>query len=828
MKISKNTVCNNLFDKKEIRKLINWFISNYGPIRSLKLLENLKIIGFKIATQSGISIGLSDLIIPKEKKELLRNTKEKLRYIKKKYTEGTLNNMEYQEQTNMRWNQMNEILKEEIIKNFKEKDPLNSLYIMVISGARGNLSQIRQLIGMRGLIADNEGRIINNPVINNLKEGLNMPEYFTSCYGARKGLIDTALKTAKSGYLTRRLIYAVQNQVIKQPDCKTKKSLLLLNNRNTKKYYKLNIEKITGRILSRKVNLNNKTINSGQDICKYLAKKILIVKKIFIRTPLLCNLNIGICQMCYGWNLGNGRLVELGESVGIIAAQSISEPGTQLTMRTFHTGGAFTDTISKTITSNIKGKIIYDSKKNGIEIETINKEKAFFTTKEKKLLIIKNSIVKEVITLPRYSIIFTKNKENIFKKQIIAEKSSLGNFNFLTKKKTLNNQQNKKTQLEADMSGKIEVIQYDKNNKKDKKLIILNGNILNFKKLRKNLLYKRDYTIYLKKKINRKNYIKILSEERTKINSTPTIKNKICTFIYNKYPNKKYTYPIKYKAEKKILTTKNKARINLKSRLNTNVKLIKKNKGLKTLDKKIWPSFLEETNKKGKLSIQKQNTYYIFKNYKIKIKTNSLIKKGTIILNYTHKTKKIKDITEGLPKIEEILENRIRPTTRKKENIYKLEKLYKKYNNYYSENITISVNKTTFKIQKALIKKLQSIYSAQQIFLSDKHFEIIIKEMTSKVIIIENADSNFICGEIIDKKKIEKINKKNKEKIIYKPTIIGIKKIPSYSPSFISACSFESTTKILSDSAIKGKIDWLQGIKENIILGNLIPIGTGY
>lgn len=268
---SKNHIYfNKTFDKNEIRKLISWFITNYGNIRTKKLLDKLKELGFKYATEAGISLGIEDLKIPKTKKILFQNTERILKKNERKFLKGTLSSINNLEKITQSWNTTNELLKDEVVRNFKQTDLLNPLYMMTLSGARGNISQIRQLVGMRGLMADSQGEIINLPIKSNFKEGLNIIEYFISCYGARKGLIDTALKTANSGYLTRRLIYVSQSQIIKKPDCLTKRNNLILTTKNNKKEYKHLTENLLGRVIARTIKEKgtNKILASyGQDIC---------------------------------------------------------------------------------------------------------------------------------------------------------------------------------------------------------------------------------------------------------------------------------------------------------------------------------------------------------------------------------------------------------------------------------------------------------------------------------------------------------------------------------------------------------------------------------
>jgi DNA-directed RNA polymerase subunit beta' len=261
---------NKTIDKNEIKYLINWFLTNYGNLRTKKLLDNLKDLGFKNATLAGISIGLEDLAVPKIKDKLLKNTEKTVKKSNRNYKKGTINITDHIENITENWNITNEIIKNEVINNFRQTNLLNPIYMMALSGARGNISQIKQLVGMRGLMSDSQGEIINLPIKSNFKEGLNLIEYFISCYGARKGLVDTALKTANSGYLTRRLIYVSQGQIIKKPDCSSNYNNLILTEKKNKKEYLYTRDKLVGRILAKDIreSYTNKLIATyGQDIC---------------------------------------------------------------------------------------------------------------------------------------------------------------------------------------------------------------------------------------------------------------------------------------------------------------------------------------------------------------------------------------------------------------------------------------------------------------------------------------------------------------------------------------------------------------------------------
>ena len=839
---NKKIICNKTFDKNEIRKLIDWFLTNYGTIRTSKLLDKLKSIGFKYTTLAGISIGMEDLSVPATRNNLFQNTEKELKRAENLLKQGETTLIENGDKIIKSWNITNEILKKDLISNFREKDLLNPVYIMTFSGARGNLSQIRQLIGMRGLMSDSQGEIINLPIKSNLKEGLKVTEYFISCYGARKGLVDTALKTANSGYLTRRLIYVTQNLIIEQSNCGSRKGFNLKIKQEKKALNNLK-DKIIGKVLCKEVKdtENNQIIAcSGQDICKYLANKIINsrnINKIQLRSPLLCKLNKGICQLCYGWNLGNGRMVELGESIGILAAQSIGEPGTQLTMRTFHTGGVFSSEVEETVTAPHNGILNYKTEKGGKIIKTKYGEKAFLTEEEKIIRISKNKTNTYLVKVPKNSIIFVKPKTQVFFKQIIAEIEN----NNKTERYKLNNPIETK-EITTEISGEIYFDKITTKNKrigskdKEKGLIwILSGNILTDNIIINNIKTKE----YDKKdKINLKNYQdeKRFSKQKTINKKIVKLSRKILNLIQDFDTNQKILKEEKcYKITKKINTNK-KILINKQEK----EKYLK----IKTKDIKVGQFLLNGKNierrkqnlhnaqiiqkKQNEILIRKANTYVSYRNSKINIKNNDVIKKGKVIFQSLYKKKKTEDIVQGLPKIEELLE------AKKNFNLEIIKNSPNQILKRIFDQISIknnnkkAVRKSIKKIQKILVQKIQAVYEKQGVTIADKHMEIIVKQMTSKVMIKKSGDSKILTGETIEINRIEKINQTIKNKAIYEPLIIGISKLSLSNQSFISEASFQETTRILARSAIEGRIDWLYGLKENIILGNLIPIGTGY
>ena len=338
---------NTCFDKGHVKELVSWFLTKYGEKQTINFLELLKYTGFHQATKAGISLGIEDLQIPPEKPDLITEAQIETHKIEQESAAGSLTSVEKSQCLIDTWNQTSDLLRQTAIQNFRNKNNVNPVYMMAFSGARGNISQVRQLVAMRGLMADPQGAILEFPIQSNFREGLTITEYLISCYGARKGLVDTALRTATSGYLTRRLVDSAQHAVIAILDCGTQRGILLQGN---------NLEnRVLGRVLSTSLEspkhpplLRNQLISVTE--AKLISKNY---NQVFIRSPLTCDATTSVCQFCYGWNLASGKLVQIGEAVGVIAAQSIGEPGTQLTMRTFHTGGVgvFSDQALKSIFS---------------------------------------------------------------------------------------------------------------------------------------------------------------------------------------------------------------------------------------------------------------------------------------------------------------------------------------------------------------------------------------------------------------------------------------------------------------------------------------------
>ncbi len=358
---------NRIVDKGQLKKLISWAYTKYGSARSAQVADELKDLGFRYATKAGVSISVDDLQVPPVKRQMLEAAEAQIRATEARYTRGEITEVERFQKVIDTWNNTSESLKDEVVRNFKSTDPLNSVYMMAFSGARGNLSQVRQLVGMRGLMANPQGEIIDLPIKTNFREGLTVTEYIISSYGARKGLVDTALRTADSGYLTRRLVDVAQDVIVREVDCGTPRGVHVRAMKDGDRTLIPLEDRLFGRVLAEDVKhpITGELIATrNQDVSDDLAKAIdkAGVEEVFVRSPLTCEASRSVCQHCYGWSLAHGHMVDLGEAVGIIAAQSIGEPGTQLTMRTFHTGGVFTGETARIVQAPFDGTVRFSKK----------------------------------------------------------------------------------------------------------------------------------------------------------------------------------------------------------------------------------------------------------------------------------------------------------------------------------------------------------------------------------------------------------------------------------------------------------------------------------
>jgi DNA-directed RNA polymerase subunit beta' len=422
---------NRRFDKKGLGKLISWAFTNYGTARTADLADNLKNLGFKFATRGAVSISVEDLQVPESKVEILDQAEQEIQRAEARYTRGEITEVERFQKVIDTWANATDELTEGVKKNFQDNNPLNSVGMMAFSGARGNLSQVRQLVGMRGLMADPQGQIIDLPIKANFREGLNVTEYIISSYGARKGLVDTALRTADSGYLTRRLVDVSQDVIVREDDCGTQRGIYLGSLRDGDKMIVALGDRLTGRVAARDVVhpvtkamiAPRNSIFDGDLVASITAAN---VEEVMVRSPLTCEANRSVCRLCYGWSLAHSHLVDIGEAVGIIAAQSIGEPGTQLTMRTFHTGGVFTGEVAKPLKAPFPATIKFSSTLRARPMRTRHGDEAFQVDQMGTITLDGPGSKKETITLTQGSLLMVEDGQKIEKGTMFAELALVG------------------------------------------------------------------------------------------------------------------------------------------------------------------------------------------------------------------------------------------------------------------------------------------------------------------------------------------------------------------------------------------------------------------
>lgn len=455
---------NRVINKGQLRELITWSFNNYGTARTAQLADSLKDLGFRFATRAGVSISVEDLQVPASKRKLLEAAEETIRDTESRYTRGEITEVERFQKVIDTWNSTNEELKDEVVKNFKSNDPLNSVYMMAFSGARGNISQVRQLVGMRGLMANPQGEIIDLPIKTNFREGLTVTEYIISSYGARKGLVDTALRTADSGYLTRRLVDVSQDMIIREADCGTTRGIPLVSMMNGDRTLIPLKTRLLGRVVAEDVvhpETGELIAARNQDVSEALAKTIQDagVQQVFVRSPLTCEATRSVCTSCYGWSLAHAKMVDTGEAVGIIAAQSIGEPGTQLTMRTFHTGGVFTGEMAQQLKAPFTGVIKFPKNLRSRAFRTRHGEDAF-NIEANTEVVLEGGGKKESFAIAQGSILFARDGEHIQKDYIIAEVPLGGR----TRKTTEKAQKD----VAADLAGEVHFMDIVPEEKRDR------------------------------------------------------------------------------------------------------------------------------------------------------------------------------------------------------------------------------------------------------------------------------------------------------------------------------------------------------------------------
>ena len=756
---------NKVLTKKEVSNIIDAVYRFCGQKETVLFADHIMQIGFKYAAIAGISFGKDDLIIPTDKDELLNATQSKVQEYENQYQDGLITQGEKYNKVVDAWSECTNRVADkmlDVISSPSEDQPINSVYMMAHSGARGSAAQLKQLSGMRGLMAKPSGEIIENPIKSNFKEGLSVLEYFTSTHGARKGLADTALKTASSGYLTRRLVDVAQDAVIREVDCNTKNGVLVEEIVESGNITSPLTERILGRTpVEEIIDEKSQTIvKAGEIISEKHLDSIarLGIRSLKIRSVLTCETEDGICSVCYGRDLARGTSVNVGEAVGIIAAQSIGEPGTQLTMRTFHIGGAASSSVEQ---SNASAAVSGTIKLDNIKIIEDKFKNKIVLSRNGKIRILDESLEKYSSNIPFGSKLFVNDGDKVNSNDILAEWDPY----------TL--------PIIAEKNGYVKYID-----------------------LKQGVSF------------------------RESIDDTTGISSKIVIDWSQNQKSKNF-----------------KPAINIVDELSDQIS--------------------DETN---------------FSNYPMSIDSilsvedGQEVSAGQVIARIPKESSKTKDITGGLPRVAELFEARKPKDPAIMCEIDGKISFGKDYKNKRRVIITSLDDKDNFEtliprskylnvqegdfvkkgdilvegtpvphdilrilgveeLARYLVREVQSVYKLQGVYINDKHIETIARQMLQKVLVKDPGESNLISGEQIQKRDVLKINKillnNGKKEVVYEPVLLGITKASLQTNSFISAASFQETTKVLTDAATLGKVDTLKGLKENVIVGRLIPAGTG-
>ncbi|MDD5120044.1 MAG: DNA-directed RNA polymerase subunit beta' [Candidatus Omnitrophica bacterium] len=736
-------------NKSKVSDVVVSCYKRFGHAATIKLLDDIKRLGFEMGTLGGISIGIDDMTIPLEKPQVLKESKEEVAKVEDQYRKGIITNSERKSKVIDIWTHATDKISDLL---FKGMDSFNPIFMMADSGARGSRLQVRQLAGMRGLMAKPSGEIIENPITANFREGLNVLEYFISTHGARKGLADTALKTADAGYLTRRLVDVAQEVIVCEEDCGTLNGITVAAITEGDEEVVGLKDRIVGRVaLNNIVDIitDEIIVEQGSEITEEKVDRIekLGIEKIRIRSVLTCESGRGVCAKCYGRNLSTGRLVELGEAVGVVAAQSIGEPGTQLTMRTFHIGG----TASRTI------------------------EQSFIKAKNEGL--IKYHALR--VTL--------KNKENV----VLNRNGAI----------SINDAQGRELERYSIPQGA---------------------------------------------------FIPFLDGQQVKKGSS---------FVHWD----PYTLPVLTEVAGLVRFEDLRENITMREELNPVTKLSER--VVVEHKPEYHPQVVILDTKNAVLGI-----YPIPIGAHIIVKDGEHVGGGDLLAKIPRTVVKTRDITGGLPRVAELFEAR-RPKdpaviseidgfvefgeTKKNQRVIIVKSatgMSREYviphgkhpNVYKGDKVSAGQQLTDGPVvlqdilsvcgdkvlQEYLVNEVQEVYRLQGVRINDKHIEVIIRQMLKKVRVEDPGDTEFLATQQVDKWIFQKENtrviKKGQKPAQATPLLLGITKASLTTESFISAASFQETTRVLTEAATRGKRDELFGLKENVIVGHLIPAGTGF
>ena len=794
---------NESMGDKELRRLISRIYHEFGPAVTVRMLDVIKNMGFRYATVFGATIGIDDIMIPEVKTDMIETANNQVGAIQNQYLTGVITNDERYNKVIEVWSKTNEDLTNEMMDHLRnDRGGFNPVFMMADSGARGSRGQIRQLAGMRGLMAKPSGDIIELPIRSNFKEGLSVIEFFISTNGARKGLADTALKTADAGYLTRRLVDIAQDVVVSKEDCGTINGIEMTALKDGEEIVETLADRIRGRFTLERVKhpITGETlVDVNEEITDQVADEIESagIETVRIRTVLTCEADYGVCQKCYGRNLADNKVVNVGEAVGIIAAQSIGQPGTQLTMRTFHIGGAATKTSEENRTY-----LRYPAYIRKVEGSTVS--------------------------LNDGTVLFTR-KGFLYASRVLAE------IEVKSKDKLLVEHEEKVVKGQGVIRhGKEEVTAADN------AYAIIQGKTL--------------YLVAQEQRIEIRNGAElhvqtgqIIASEATIASFDPFSEPIIC----------EYSGKIEFRDIVDGTT--------LKKEINEETGN-EENKIVEHPVENMQPS-LVVVNGDG----EDVMVYPVPNSAYLSVGNGDDVKPGTILAKMLKESVKTRDITGGLPRVGELFEAR-RPKTsavlaqisgevstgnvvKGKRQLFVKDAYGKEYKHMVPMGRHLLVRDGDIveageplcdgaidphdvlailgenALQTFLVNEVQEVYRLQGVNINDKHIGVIIRQMMRKLEIVQVGDTNFIFGQQIDKHRFHEENsrvmKQGGQPAVARPLLLGITRASLNIDSFISAASFQETTRVLTNAAIAGRTDQLRGLKENVVIGHLIPAGTG-
>jgi len=756
---------NGNLKKKGLERLVYYVYLMLGSESTVKILDEMKELGFHYATMAGFSLGIDDFIIPEEKSTFVEKAQEEVQHVENLYKEGIVSARERFNRVVEIWGSLTDRISIAMIENMRkvslQRGKLNPLFVMSDSGSRGNKQQIRQLAGMRGLMSKPSGEIIETPIISNLREGLNVLQYFISTHGARKGLADTALKTANSGYLTRKLVDVSQEVIIDEYDCGTLKGINVSAIVENGELVEPFVDRIVGRISLETVShpdTNEVIVNVNEEITEGIAQKLenLGIEKMKIRSVLTCGSKKGVCQLCYGRDMASGSLVELGVAVGVIAAESIGEPGTQLTMRTFHVGGIAMGSAEK---SKIEAKNDGIIRFNNLKYVK-NEEGTTIVVNRNANIAILDHRGREVehYQVPYGAKIVVDDGKEVKKRQEFAEWDPFNTF--------------------------------------------------------------------------------IISEENGVVNFHDVVLGITMEEVQDEFTGLITQVIINPKDEK----------------MQPQIKLVDK------------VSF--DNNNKARVL----RKYFLPSGANLEVKDKDTVHTGTVLAKIPREAARTKDITGGLPRAEELFEARrpkVPAVISEIDGVVKFGGLVRGHRKLTVHNerggereyfipkgahLSVGERERVMagnplmdgpinphdilkvlgekELAEYLLREVQEVYRLQGVAINDKHIEIIIRQMLRWVKVEEVGDTEFLVDEQVDRfvfqEENEKIIKNGGKPAKARPLLLGITKSALSTESFIAAASFQETTRVLTEASLYGKIDHLRRLKENIIMGRLIPAGTGY